>query len=383
VIAKDNRPMIVHDESGLLYLKFICVLTMIFVHTNYYLLLVDGQLATDNGIFHWFEQFFPVGIFPLMLPGTAGAMLMARLKGGRHDSQKKRLSFRESRGVVRTAFVLMVVGLMLNWLLYRHIPNFYPYFQSTLEFLAISFLLLGLCCFIHFDMLFVFALFALWVTANYSELRFVPDAPWFKVLFASDGRQYLWPVFPWVGLVAFGGALQSRSAFFSQTRVRLLFLPVFSVAAIGLIYFYGWPFALNPTNLWGEAIFQKGGAQGITLMVLYFVFWNISVWLCRHFPPPKFGVVHVFAQAILYVYVFHMALGRLIHGLLFASSYPTCLADGGPDLTPCLRAVANLFYFVMFSSSWLVAWVVCRYFMNLRIKIRLRRKPALVAPSTN
>jgi hypothetical protein len=317
-----------------------------------------------------------IGVFPLILPATAGAMFVARLL----DQAKKENRSQPSRAgwgslvpIASMVILLMFSGEAINWLLYRNLAYYYPYFQSTLQFLALAFILVGFCSLIHFGSLFALAGLSLWITFTYSELRFT-DQFWAKVFFASDGRQFLWPLFPWVGIVALGGGLQWKKDFFSQPKLIRLNVVLASLAAAALIHLDGWPLLMNPANMWGEGIFQKGGTQGLTLMVIYFLFWNLSIWASRNFPPRRFGFVHVLGQGIFYAYFANLALSFFGHDLLERFGHADCLAieDRGV-IQPCLQIESVFLYTLVFIGSWAFAWFMCRYFMNSRIRIRLRR----------
>jgi hypothetical protein len=370
-ISSSLRP--VHDPTGLLYLKFACAVAMIFIHTHYYLMLRDGEIATRNIIYNTFEKILAIGILPLILPATAGGMLIERLAPpGSRLGALPRLPLGSLKQTLRHSAVFMIIGLTLNWLLYRDLWAFHPYFQSTLEFLALAVIVVGVCATVHWSSLFFLVVGSLVITGLYAQIRF-SGALWAKVLFASDGHQFLWPVFPWVGLVALGAALNWRKEFFLRAGVRRVVIPVALIAAGLLLYQFGLPLSFNPTNPWGEGVFQKDEAQGVTLMVIYFLLWNLSVWACARIPPPQYGIVHVLGQGIFYAYVANLASGFFGHRWLERFGHGECLALCEEQALPqCLQMEISFFYPAMFLFPWLVAWIACRYFMRLRIRVKLR-----------
>jgi hypothetical protein len=146
------------------------------------------------------------------------------------------------------------------------------------------------------------------------------------------------------------------------------------VAAGFMIFFYGLPIEINPANIWGEAMFQRGWHQAATLILIYILFWNLSDWAGRRFPPRAYGMVHVFSQSILYVYVFHMAVAYTLSHRLYELGFRRCLAlaEGG-GLAPCLVSATLIGMPMLFLSSWAFAYLIARYFMNFRLRIQLRR----------
>jgi hypothetical protein len=360
----------VKDPTGLLYIKLFAVAAMLLSHFGYFVLVRAGVVMTNNFLYPFFEWGKYLGLWAMVLPAAAGSMMVARTRspGG------NRFRGPEFLRILSWALVVMALGYLLHFLSYWGRSQATAYVQNTLQFVAVALAVLALLGRLHAQALLLFAVAGLLFTAWFVDLRF-SEAPWAKVLFAADGHQYIWPLFPWLSVFSFGCWLQWMQPLWMRLAINWKgFLVLLNVVSfIFLWHQFGWPIDLLPHNVWGEGVFQRGWPQGLQFIHLYFIGWVSSQYLCAHWPPRRLGVAHVFAQASLYLYVVHIFVFVRLSSSPWLVSHKKCLEQSSRERVDlCLGIHATLSLVVFLLLSWALAFVLVRYFMNIRVRIRLR-----------
>jgi uncharacterized membrane protein len=356
---------------GFDFIKFLCILFMVLVHSFYWLATTYGLMRLDPTDFAYRVIPFAmlVGVFPLMLPFTAGCVFRLTLAAG---PALPPLPWERVRSIAVSCAAVAFLGFCMNFLC-SGITVFFAW--NVLQTAGLAIVVIALL--VRRGRIWPVAVAAAAALVLATPLRdwvsLGTGSPYaLKVLLGDPTGYHVWPFLPWFPTVAAGFGL--AHAYLGRSSDARFFWGSLLAGAL-LVGWAGLSGELIPAydhyDLVGAAIFIArpafvAGVVGISLCLTAFA---TRCFAGRPFAPR--GIVICFGRGILWIYLIHMVVGVWIDRLLlFRLDKAAVLRH--PLVPVHLAALVGL-PVALVLLSWGVGWAAVRLLGGKRLRITLRK----------
>lgn len=358
------------DWPGLDVMKFLCILFMIITHAYWSLFTFEDKIMITNpNVFEFFKNMRFIGIFPLMIPFTAGCIFRLTVP----LNSANRLPLSQFITISISAVVIGLVGFCMN-VLSAGPGSFFEW--NVLQFIGVSFIVIGVLVryFPMYSVLIAGAVVLMGSVPLRTYLGTLPHHYWIMILTGDTTGFHAWPFFPWFSTVALGfmGAhyyLKYHNYGAKLTRVGigcgLLFL-VLPILKNQLTV----PF--DPEGITGSAVFQPPIVFVLYIMGLACLLTIGVTMYFRNRRLPRYGIINCFSKGILWIYLIHMVVGAKLYQLFNMDIYSKSYMINNPFVS-CNGIILIIFPSFLILLSWLIGFLSIRYLHDKQLKISIKK----------
>lgn len=356
-------------------LRFLCVAGMVLVHALFWIGTSGGRLLLDpqTSLHGVVRAGMIVGVFPLLLPFTAGCALRLRLPSDGYPSPAAWLR------LAAQALFLATLGVVMNVLA----AGWYARWAwNVLQFVGLSFMVIGALLLLR----------SVWPLAAAGLAVLIASDPlreglaagsrgvWGRILLGDPNDFHTWPFVPWFSTVVFGWLVAHAYLATGGDRRFRWRLGGLGAAVVAAVAIFGkiTP-AFDADNLIGPAVMGPPALSTLGLMGIAAVLTAVLTAACAGRSFRRYGIVRCYSHGILWIYVAHTIAGVRLSRYLFRHIDQYSLVHR-PGSGASLALILGFPAFLLL-LSWLVGLLTIRWLRGKWIHIRLRRvRPARREP---
>jgi uncharacterized membrane protein len=350
-------------------LKAVCVAGMVVVHAFFFAATHRGRLLVPdtNPLFLFVKNGMSIGIFPLLLPFTAGCAL--RVRWSNRDGTLRRVPWKEA---VAQAAGVASIGYLMNVLA----AGWYPLWSwNVLQLVGVSMIAIALLERAGSYAAVALAAVAVLLSSDWLHMNvpFYEGPGWMKVLFGDPTYYHTWPVFPWFALIAFGWLLAECTLRFRDAAwfryAILVFGGLAAISAVGNGNFIP-PF--DPRKLIGPRIFIAPSMAAIGVIGWASLLTAGLSLIAARIEPARYGFIRCFSGGIFWIYLIHTIVGaRFYEAVIKPIDRVAIFAN--PFSAPALVLLAG-YPAALLALSWAVGFLVVRFLHEKRLRIGIVRR---------
>ncbi|MBF0395470.1 MAG: DUF1624 domain-containing protein [Desulfobacterales bacterium] len=356
------------DWPGLDFVKFSCVLIMVLIHVFWYLSTAYGhvEINRNNILFKVVKNTMLIGLFPLMIPVTAGCILRIKLKLS--DGHVDRADFIK---ICTGSIFIGLIGFIMNGLCSGW-GSFFSW--NVLQLVGLSFIVIT-CMLTRLSVYAVYISGAICLFSSNLLRQWigVSDNYLMYILFGDPNGRHAWPFFPWFSLIVCGFIIANFYLVYYKDKKRLnvIFLSIGIVLMLISMIRNTRILPFDPHHMIGPAIFQAN--TYIMLGVIGFACLFISsASLCfQNHRFSRYGIINCFSKGILWIYVIHLIASARIYELLKAHINMRLVINHPWKITHMVILFG--YPLLIFFLSWGVGYITIRYIHDKLIRISVRK----------
>ncbi len=332
------------------FIKFICVVFMIFIHAH--MVLVTNQYMFFNltGFFYKVtSEFMFLGLFLTILPALAGYVF----------GMKSDFSIQKT---FKLAIFLSVIGFFMNAITWGW---GYTFSWNILQFIGLSFLVIAILknFFSDYEIFLLSMLTVLTAAFLRENLTFLKGDYLAAIFIGSDNRFMFWPFFPWFGVVGAGFLYAAGKVKYARNRWFDVSCFIGGVALI-ILAILGKEISpsLNPDYVWSPSIFQPELGFLAATIGLFLVLVVLGNVFFNQIKLKKYGIISSYSKGILWIYVAQMFVSYKL-SIWVRHFFPI----DGPSW------VYITFIVFMLAFSWLIGFLSIKILQEKRLVISLKK----------
>lgn len=279
--------------NGLIFLKFLSVLIMIFAHTFFFLIGDYGVISnTESTLFQISQKLQFIGLFIFLLPILAGIIF------------KLNLSEQKFKTIGITSLILVIISITMNTITWGF---WYAKSWNILQLVALTYILLYMLKKINFkhiiEMGFLISLI-LSPILNYFLSKYNVNY-FIGILIGNNSELIFWPIFPWISIILFGYLIGKYYILNTKKFIRYSII----IGLVGIIIsniFNSLTININPDYIWGENMFRANLGFILSLISFSLLTIGISTKIFENKKFSKFSMVNSFSKGILLIYIWQM-----------------------------------------------------------------------------